>query len=49
MDTPLVKALEAVRDVPLNQITDEQKAAVLARVLGCDREAVEVARFTSAI
>jgi len=50
MDTPLAKVLEAVKDQPLNQISDEQKAAVLERVLGRDREsAVEVARFTSAI
>ena len=50
MDTPLAKVLEAVKDQPLNRISDEQKAAVLERVLGRDREsAVEVARFTSAI
>ena len=50
MDTPLAKLLDAVKDRPLTQISDEQKAAVLERVLGRDREsAVEVARFTSAI
>jgi hypothetical protein len=50
MDTPLAKVLEAVKDQPLNRISDDQKGAVLERVLGRDREsAVEVARFTSAI
>ena len=51
MDKPnLLRVLAAIKDKPLNQISDEQKAAVLERVLGRDREsAVKVARFTSAI
>ena len=50
MDTPLAKVLEAVKERPINNLTEEQKAAVLQRVLGRAGEAVvDVARFTSAI
>ena len=50
VDKPnLLRVLAAIKDKPLDQISDEEKEAVMARVDRADHEVVEVARFTSAI
>ena len=50
MDKPnLLRVLAAIKDKPLDQISDEEKEAVMARVDRTDHKAVKVARFTSAI
>ena len=51
VDHRLLSSLDAIRDTPLNRISDDQKAGVIQRILGRDANeaVVDVARFTSAI